>query len=145
MNITTYFTPVAIAPTRMVAICLYKGTLTSENFRFAGEGVLQMLRKHHAPLVPLLGRASGRDVDKFTEVSAHGIPLCKYHDIMVMKDVGGLMYIKARQWVDCGDHDMVICDVVDFCDSNANRVDDPEQDYVIPDPLYTDYIFLNKG
>ena len=64
MNILTYATPVSIRPDRIWSIGLYKGTTTHKNFSIQKEGVLQLLKPKHAPLVKLLGGSSSREVDK---------------------------------------------------------------------------------
>jgi hypothetical protein len=88
MNILTYASAVGIRPHRKWALSLYRRTKTHENFLppsrcvedgaseilecGGGIGVLQLLRRQHAPLVPLLGGESGQDVDKARECEELG-------------------------------------------------------------------------
>ena len=72
MNIVTYCTPVAHSPERWYAVSLFHGTVSRENFLAANGGVLQILAAEHAPLVPLLGQSSARDVDKLAALEEQG-------------------------------------------------------------------------
>ncbi len=100
MNILTYASPVGIRPHRVWALSLYRTTRTHANwFQHGGQegqssgdgdsgaseagnagegagarGVLQLLRRGHAPVVQLLGGESGRDVDKAEGCAAAGFP-----------------------------------------------------------------------
>lgn len=67
MNIVTFASPVSISP-RAFAVGLYRDTLTWSNFLDTRTGVLQILRCKHLPLVELLGRTSGNDVDKLAGI-----------------------------------------------------------------------------
>ncbi|CAN0201620.1 unnamed protein product, partial [Ectocarpus sp. 12 AP-2014] len=55
MNIVTYASPAGIKPERLWMVSLFKVTLSYENFIREGWGVLQLLQRNHAPLVPILG------------------------------------------------------------------------------------------
>ena len=74
MNIITYVVPVGIRPTRKWIISLWQGTLSHSNFSKRRRGVLQLLRRRHAALIPLLGKQSGAKVDKQQESAAAGFP-----------------------------------------------------------------------
>ena len=129
MNILTYATPVSILPDRIWSIGLYKGTATHENFAIRKEGVLQLLKPQHAPIVKLLGGSSSKEVDKaegckslgFSWIKADGnimntegnvedssktfpceiLPDCAYY--LKLSLVGDL--------IDCGNHDVALCKV----------------------------------
>ena len=72
MNILTYAVPVGIRPTRTWVLSLWQGTRSHENFAKRRRGVLQLLRRRHAPLVPILGKQSGATFDKETACRAAG-------------------------------------------------------------------------
>ena len=63
LNLVTYCSPVSIRP-RFYALGLYRGTLSWENMLATGEGALQILGTQHAALFQLLGKQSGRNIDK---------------------------------------------------------------------------------
>lgn len=109
---------------------LYQGTLSRENLLGAGrQGVLQILCEGHRPLLELLGRTSGRDVDKFTKIERAGFRLVERFDggYPTLEDCAGSMLVEvASEPIPCGDHDVVILDVLDHDPGAAQS-----------DPLYT--------
>jgi flavin reductase (DIM6/NTAB) family NADH-FMN oxidoreductase RutF len=80
LNIITYATQVGIKPNPVWAISLYKKTLSHDNFIRSCWGVLQLLPPGTQDLVPLLGKQSGRDVNKVEIMAATmGIQLSELH------------------------------------------------------------------
>ena len=80
MNVTTYCSAVGIKPVRRYALGLYVGTLSRENFKATGVGVLQILNRNQAGAIDLLGRRSGRDVDKIDALERdHGLEIERWH------------------------------------------------------------------
>ena len=133
MNIVTYCSAVAISPVRKYAIGLYVGTLSWENFKRTGVGVLQLLNENHIGLVDLLGKQSGRDVDKLeTLARKHDMRIEEWHDIPILSGCSGALLVRLAKEEDeigkekhlslisCGDHEVAICDVVDsYCGDKA--------------------------
>ena len=90
MNIMTFCTPVSVSSPKLWTLSFYHGTLTKDSFlgrsciqegkdftigdlqnsfsikkrRGLSVGVLQLLKFDHRYLVPILGKQSGRDIDK---------------------------------------------------------------------------------
>lgn len=58
---------------RHYALGLYLHTLSWQNMLGTRTGVLQLLGRQHTPLFELLGRTSGRDVDKLAALAAAGV------------------------------------------------------------------------
>lgn len=115
MNIVTYASPVAIQPTRCYAVALYRDTLSWENMKKTRHGVLQILQQQHAPLVQLLGKESGHEVDKMAELQQQGFKLAGRHGVMVLEDAFGIIRLQVvGDFVPCGDHDVAICQVVSW-------------------------------
>ena len=126
LNLVTYASPIAIVP-RYYALGFYKGTLSSEIMLATGEGVLQILGAQHAPLFQLLGKHSGRDVDKIAELHKRGIVTRKFAGQVIISDCVGAMKLKiASEPMPAGDHDVVLCSVEEFETFDANI-----------EPLYT--------
>ena len=75
MNLVTYASPVSLSP-RHFALGLFVGTLTWDNALASRRGVLQILGEGHAPLFQLLGKTSGRDVDKLVRRGGGRAPRC---------------------------------------------------------------------
>mmetsp|Transcript_4767 Transcript_4767/g.12013 ORF Transcript_4767/g.12013 Transcript_4767/m.12013 type:complete len:219 (+) Transcript_4767:171-827(+) len=119
MNIVTYCSAVSIRPVRKYALGLYVGTLSWENFLREGRGVLQVLNASHAGAVELLGTRSGRDVDKLAALGDAGLELADWRGVRILKGcAAGLLLERAADApadpIPCGDHDVVIADVVDI-------------------------------
>jgi len=117
MNLVTYCAPVAIAPKRCMAIGLYRGTLSHDNFLARREGVLQVLQEHHAPLFTLLGKTSARDSDKLGAIAAAhtAAPLTVKFGHTVLSDAAAVMRVVAvSEPLACGDHDVVMVAVEEW-------------------------------
>ena len=114
MNITTYCVPVTIKPTPRFAVALYTHTATARNMLATGRGVLQVLRKQHAGLVPLLGKQSAHDVDKITALEEAGFPVVTKHGVPTLKDALGLIELSIVSLETAGDHHVALCDVVSW-------------------------------
>lgn len=128
MNIITYATAVGIKPERVWTLSLYKGTLTHENFMRTGHGALQLLKRSHAQLVPVLGKLTGLSDQKqsfLRRLKSDTLPLARiegYADstnmdnplmLDVLKDCGAVLVLKKLpEVVDVGDHDVVFCKVI---------------------------------
>jgi len=140
INLVTYASPISIVP-RFYALGLYRGTLSAENMLTTGKGVLQILATHHAPLFQLLGKTSGRHVDKYAELERRGIPVKEFAGQRVIADCIGVMSLgivpffpenkvksggNTNSFFPAGDHDVVICAVEEFETFDASK-----------EPLYT--------
>ena len=98
----TFCTPVSVSSPKLWALSFYHGTLTKDSFLAnkndgvcggVGEqndnsgdnnsdddpsaGILQLLTFEHRHLVPILGKKSGRDIDKSVACSEEGFPWWK--------------------------------------------------------------------
>eukprot|EP00877_Chromochloris_zofingiensis_P004067 jgi/Chrzof1/13661/Cz08g07050.t1 len=103
MNIVTYASPIAIQPQRKYALGLYIGTLSWENMHQTHKGVLQILQRQHSPLINLLGKQSGHDVDKVKEVEQLGFGLTDAFGMPVLEDCFGAMELQvASDFITCG-------------------------------------------
>lgn len=112
MNVVTFAAPVAIQP-RTYAVGLYLDTLTWDNVRRTRKGALQLLRKRHAELLPLLGKQSGRDVDKYAELEARGFATKETYGLQVLADSYAVLDLQVvGDVLPCGDHDLAICRVL---------------------------------
>ena len=63
MHIITYTTQISMEPKRFIC-CIYHGTQTLLNVEASGEFVLQLLAENQYRLVDLLGKKSGKKIDK---------------------------------------------------------------------------------
>eukprot|EP00242_Pyramimonas_sp_CCMP2087_P008907 CAMPEP_0198198862 /NCGR_PEP_ID=MMETSP1445-20131203/2224_1 /TAXON_ID=36898 /ORGANISM="Pyramimonas sp., Strain CCMP2087" /LENGTH=232 /DNA_ID=CAMNT_0043868523 /DNA_START=151 /DNA_END=849 /DNA_ORIENTATION=+ len=111
MNITTYATPIAIQPARRFIIALYHGTLSTENMLARGKAVLQILGEQHAELLPLLGKASGHEIDKIALLEERGFETVERYGVPTLASCLGVVELSIVNIQDVGDHDVVLCDV----------------------------------
>jgi len=115
MNIVTYCSPVAIHPARKIVVSLYVDTLSWENFRTTKRGVLQILNKRHLGIVKLLGTQSGRDIDKLSALADQGHPVTRWNSIPILRECSaGILLQGEGELIDCGDHQMAVCNAVDY-------------------------------
>ena len=132
MNIVTYAMPVSIGPPKLWAISLFKNTFTQELFCTSGKGILQLLQKDQYPLIPILGKQSGKDIDKAQACADAG---WKWASIMDNDNdnscpilPGCSLYLEmeivpTQPMLDAGDHWVVLCQVTNTGQWN-NDVDD---------------------
>lgn len=150
MNIITYVSAVSIQPEPLWALSLYKTSLSHELFMRQGWGLLQLLSEDIASVVPILGKKSGRDVDKLSllnsenGINLQAIPLSylplqhslisdnTYRSstvISVLKDSPVIVFIEKSEThpvIDVGDHDLIICRIhSSFCIDSEEGSDSP--------------------
>lgn len=127
MNLLTYTSPCSVSPRRM-SLSLYKDTLSRELFMKKGSGVLQLLTKKHMDLFQLLGKTSGRQVDKIQNVQEMGCRIKEWCSESVLDDAASFLALEAASdYIPCGDHDVVICNVTS-CD---NQLDEGRADEIL--------------
>ncbi|PRW58673.1 flavin reductase [Chlorella sorokiniana] len=110
MNLVTYASPISLKP-RHYALGLYLNTLSWQNMLATRTGVLQILGEQHAELFELLGRTSGRDVDKLAELAQRGFSVSRRPSdgTPLLDDSLGWMELRfAAEPVNYGDHDVLL-------------------------------------
>ena len=77
-----------------------------------------MLNRKHAKVVTLLGKTSGRDVDKVSELErTHSLEVEEWHGVPLLSGCSAGLLLQRRKGADlieCGDHEVALCDVVDL-------------------------------
>ncbi len=131
MNIMTFCIPVSVSSPKLWALSFYYGTLTKDSFLGCDQddddnddenpgktavGILQLLKFDHRHLVPILGKQSGRDVDKSSLCSQEGFPWSSNQDCNFKVLPGCALYIEvecqnSQNLMDAGDHVVAICQV----------------------------------
>ena len=112
MNIITYITQVSMQPKRFVC-CIYQGTQTLLNVEKSGEFVLQLLAVQQHRLVSLLGKQSGKTIDKTGRLKKRN-ELAMWNDFYVLKNALAVLQLKVINSFDGGDHKGFICDVAAY-------------------------------
>lgn len=116
MNIVSYVTPVSMKPKRYM-VAVYEGTKTLENIKQNPHVVLQLLSDDQYALVRLLGKQSGKKIDKMGKLEKQN-KLQQWNSFPVLKDALAYVELKVMDVVPGGDHDCFICDVVAYRNQN---------------------------
>ena len=127
----TFCIPVSVSSPKLWALSFYHGTLTKDSFLGCNEGdenatgsslgILQLLKFDHRHLVPILGKQSGRDVDKSFLCSKEGFPWSRVDtsstqdcDFELLPGCALYIQVKCRSsdgLINAGDHVVAICEV----------------------------------
>ena len=109
MNICTYVTAVSMKP-KLYAIALAHDSQTMENIEASDQVVLQLLRHPHASLVKLLGKSSGKKVDKTARLEKLAW-LSSWRSFPVLKDAAAYLLLEKQSCQATGDHNLYIFSV----------------------------------
>lgn len=116
MHIITYATAISMQPKRF--ICgIFHDTQTLANVEASGEFVLQLLADHQYRLVDLLGKKSGKKIDKISRLQKRKA-LMEWNGYPVLKDCLAVMQLKVISSLEGGDHKCFLCDVVAYKNLN---------------------------
>jgi flavin reductase (DIM6/NTAB) family NADH-FMN oxidoreductase RutF len=116
MHIITYVTPISMQPKRYVC-SIYHGTQTLENVITTQRFVLQLLGEQQYRLVELLGKQSGRKVDKMQWLHKRQL-LITWRDFDVLTDALAVIELQVIDTFEGGDHTGFICDVTGYKNLN---------------------------
>lgn len=110
MNIITYTVPVSMKPKRLIC-AVYHGSQTLENIRKEKHVVLQLLQESQYRLVGMLGKRSGKKIDKLTAL--HKRNLCtEWKGFPVLSGALAWMELKVLDEMEGGDHRLFLCEVL---------------------------------
>lgn len=117
MHIITYATAISMQPKRFVC-GIYHGTKTLELVEKKGEFVLQLLATHQVKLVTLLGKQSGKKIDKIKRLEKRKLTET-WQEFTVLRDALAVMLLKVVDTMEGGDHKIFLCDVVAYRNQHA--------------------------
>ncbi|HSK12496.1 MAG TPA: flavin reductase family protein [Phnomibacter sp.] len=120
MHICTYVSAVSMQPKRMI-VALYHGTRTLENVEQTGEFVLQLLKDDQYALVDLLGKKSGKAIDKLARLEKRKA-LTEWKGYKVLQQCLAVMLLKVIDKMEGGDHRIYLCDVLTYKNMNEGEV-----------------------
>jgi len=116
MHIITYASQISMHPKRF--ICgIYQGTQTLLNVEASGEFVLQLLAVHQYRLVDLLGKKSGRTIDKISRLQKRN-ELVEWKGYAVLKNCLAVIHLKVISQFEGGDHRGFLCEVLAYQNLN---------------------------
>lgn len=119
MHICTYVSSVSMDPKRYM-VALFEGTLTRANVEAGGEFVLQLLAEKQFNLVTLLGKLSGKRIDKMERLEKRSL-IAAWKDFPVLKEALAYLHLKVISSVDGGDHKCYICEVLSYQNKNEGK------------------------
>jgi flavin reductase (DIM6/NTAB) family NADH-FMN oxidoreductase RutF len=120
MHIITYASQISMQPKRFVC-GIYLGTQTLENVTAAGEFILQLLSATQYRLVDLLGKQSGKQIDKISRLQKRN-ELIEWNGYPVLKNCLAVMQLKVISTFDGGDHQGFVCDMIAYKNLNEGEV-----------------------
>ena len=119
MHIITYASQISMQPKRF--ICgIYHGTQTLINIEASGEFVLQLLAENQYRLVDLLGKKSGKTIDKISRLQKRN-ELAEWNGFYILKNCLAVMQLKVLSSFEGGDHRGFLCDVTAFKNLNEGK------------------------
>lgn len=119
MHICTYATAISMQPKRF-AVCIYKGTKTLDNINEQPHFVLQVLSKNQFSIVNLLGKKSGKKVDKMKILERRKL-LDAWEGFKILRDSLAVINLKVINSFDGGDHIVFVCDVQKYKNLNEGE------------------------
>jgi flavin reductase (DIM6/NTAB) family NADH-FMN oxidoreductase RutF len=133
MNIVTYCTRVSVNPPLWM-IALYHNTHTKDSFVASRLGVLQLLTVRQLALVPVLGQASGYDIDKRAACGDEWVEASEYCPCPLLRKCAHYMRVTLLDSFEAGDHVMCLCQVEGGGEWNeeTQRVQLVDDDAVLP-------------
>ncbi|MBS1598357.1 MAG: flavin reductase [Bacteroidetes bacterium] len=120
MNIITYVSQINMHPKRFVC-GIYQGTQTLINVQASDEFVLQLLAASQYRLVELLGKKSGKEVNKIDRLKKRN-ELAIWDGFTILKGCLAAMHLKVIRHFEGGDHEIFLCDVVSYKNLNEGKV-----------------------
>ena len=119
MHIITYASQISMQPKRFVC-GIYHGTQTLENVTQQGEFILQLLSANQYRLVDLLGKKSGRQIDKIARLKKRN-ELAEWNGYPVLKNCLAVLQLKVISTFEGGDHKGFVCDVIVYKNLNEGE------------------------
>ena len=120
MHIITYASQISMQPKRF--ICgIYHGTQTLLNVESLGEFVLQLLADSQYRLVDLLGKKSGKTVDKISRLQKRN-ELEEWNGFDILKNCLAVIHLKIVCSFEGADHKGFLCDVLAYKNLNEGNV-----------------------
>ena len=117
MHIITYVTAISMDPKRYV-VGVYHNTKTLELVEQQREFVLQLLSEQQYNLVTLLGKQSGKNVNKLERLKKRKL-LEEWNGYPVLKDALAVLRLQIIHTFEGGDHKGFLCEVTDWKNLNT--------------------------
>lgn len=122
MHIITYAQAVSMQPKQFIC-AIYYGTKTLELVEANPHFVLQLLSANQYRLIDLLGKKSGKSINKIERLNKRNL-LTKWNGFYILKEALAVMEIKAEALITKGkqpDHKLFLCNVIAYKNMNAGN------------------------
>ncbi|MEY3412953.1 MAG: hypothetical protein RIQ70_1642 [Bacteroidota bacterium] len=119
MNICTYTSAVSMQPKQLL-VAIYNDTKTLEIVENSPKFVLQLLAAEQYRMVDLLGKKSGKNIDKISRLEKREL-IAHWNDFKILKDALALTELKVENTMQAGDHKLFLCSVVDYKNLNEGK------------------------
>ena len=120
MHIITYASQISMQPKRFVC-GIYQGTQTLINVEASGEFVLQLLSATQYRLVDLLGKKSGKNIDKISRLQKRN-ELEEWNGYYILKNCLAVMHLKIISIFEVGDHKGFVCELIAYKNLNDGEI-----------------------
>lgn len=111
MHIITYASQISMKPKRFVC-GIYQGTQTLQNIEQHPVFVLQLLASNQYRLVDLLGKKSGKEIDKIAQLEKRKL-IRYWKGFPILNECLAVMELTVVSRFDGGDHAGFLCEVTD--------------------------------
>lgn len=112
MHIVTYATAISMHPKRFVC-GIYHGTQSLANIQACPQFVLQLLDEKEVNLITLLGKQSGRHINKIEKLEKRK-KITDWNGFKILNNCLAAIEMKVINSFSGGDHECFLCDVVSY-------------------------------
>jgi flavin reductase (DIM6/NTAB) family NADH-FMN oxidoreductase RutF len=130
MHIISYATPISMQPKQYI-VGIYHGTKSLELIEKNPVFILQLLDQQQSNLIQLLGKQSGRSINKIERLRKRKL-LSAWNDYPVLTDALSVLQLKVSSTLEGGDHKVFLCEVMAWKNLNEGT------------PLTLDYLREKK-
>jgi flavin reductase (DIM6/NTAB) family NADH-FMN oxidoreductase RutF len=102
---------------KQIMVSIYKDTKTLEIVNNAPTFVLQLLAVNQYRMVDLLGKKSGKNIDKMSRLEKRGL-IGQWNGYKILKDALALTELAVEDTLEAGDHKLFLCTVIDYKNLN---------------------------
>jgi hypothetical protein len=98
-------------------VAIYNDTQTLEFVNNSQKFVLQLLAANQYRMVDLLGKKSGKNIDKMSRLEKREL-IAEWNGYKILKDALALMELEVENTMQAGDHTLFLCSVIDYKNLN---------------------------
>ena len=119
MNICTYTSAVSMKPKQLM-VAIYNDTKTLEIVNNSTAFVLQLLAAKQYRMVDLLGKKSGKNIDKISRLEKRKL-IAEWNGYKILKDALALIELMVVNTMQAEDHTLFLCTVIDYKNLNEGE------------------------